>query len=742
MKRNKVVSLIIIIFVLVLPLSLLTFSFIQGPVSVQADPDPIDLAITDSNAKVNPIYARGDAYSISINEDGTYTWSSDDVYVYNGSRYVPYSYSQDGDHYTVQTGLIGAKLYRNKAVFYDENLERQSVGRETWLVFQRVSDSWVPICASLTPYFQSQDVTEDGETLSVIGTWETVKGTLSIEYRFRENLKHTVSWIPNQAGTYAIIQFWNETTYNDVELGNNTVIRRNDGDLIIGATDSLRFLFFDENETMFGVFEDQASAKDMLHKTIFAKETVNYQGITITDGIAWIFYNSSKSVVDAGEPIIIDPATQSSNNPYIDGFCREGATPAYELSDTYARIAHNNLDRAYRSFWRYTISGIDDAATITNATLEFNIYYADGTTDDVYFKTMFEDSVDWVNNGQTLLDEIKNGVICGIISPAGSTGWYTAVFDQDAFDLIEYELTDEERFQFGAMLESEEPTNSQYYYHYNEEQGSPDKPRCNITYSVNEAPINDACAADATFDVDADGWVNGTVYDENGGYLDLETVEINVTTASSEVFILRWTNDTGAFTELSDSSNVCTLNAGTSERLNVNASADKFCFYFKVNVAPIKGACSVNLTSVDSMEESDSDVYSSKFSINFYLGITINDSTHSWSSMNPGTTDQILGDDGDIDVTIDANANFNLEAKGDGALASGENTIALSKVEMHETTLGSAIDLTTSYQDIPGLTDETRGTSQAKAFKLWISIPNPQPDGSYTYTLSVKGAEH
>lgn len=258
----------------------------------------------------------------------------------------------------------------------------------------------------------------------------------------------------------------------------------------------------------------------------------------------------------------------------------------------------------------------------------------------------------------------------------------------------------------------------------------------------NVDPVNDACDSDATFDVGVDGWVNVTVTDTDGGYDKLDTVDMKVTTASSETFTLRWTESTDAFTETVDASGVCTLDATDSTRTNTDSDTDVYRFNFQINAAPLKGVCSVQVTTTDDAAATDVDTYSAEFSINFYLGITVNDGSHSWASMNPGTTDQALGDDEDIDVTIDANANFDLEAKGDGALASGGDTIALSNVEMHETTLGSAIALTTSYQDIPDLTDETRGTSQAKAFKLWISIPNPQQDGTYTYTLSVKGTEH
>jgi len=133
----------------------------------------------------------------------------------------------------------------------------------------------------------------------VTGVWKTSAGPLKITYHFKENLKHTVFWTPSNAGRYAIVQFWNETQYSDVRLSNATVIKRTD-DAIVGAADALTVLFFNETQP-FGIFEDQSSAQEYLHRVLFAGGTLNFQGISVTDAVAWIFYNSTLSNLDAGE---------------------------------------------------------------------------------------------------------------------------------------------------------------------------------------------------------------------------------------------------------------------------------------------------------------------------------------------------------------------------------------------------------------------------------------------------------
>jgi len=131
------------------------------------------------------------------------------------------------------------------------------------------------------------------------------------------------------------------------------------------------------------------------------------------------------------------------------------------------------------------------------------------------------------------------------------------------------------------------------------------------------------------------------------------------------------------------------------------------------------------------------------FGVNFYLEMTVNDATHTWTSLSPGASQQTLATpvDTNINMTVTANAAFDLQGKVSAAPTSGAYTIPLSNLVVHESLVGSAVALTTGYVDIGGLISEAAGENQAKAFMLWLTVPNPQMDGSYTYTLYVQGIQ-
>ncbi len=258
----------------------------------------------------------------------------------------------------------------------------------------------------------------------------------------------------------------------------------------------------------------------------------------------------------------------------------------------------------------------------------------------------------------------------------------------------------------------------------------------------NAVPTNDACDGDTYFDVDTYGWVKQTVTDVDG-VADLKTVDIQVTTLDSKVFTLRWTQSSNTFSEVSDPDGIVTLDVSGSQRVNIDSDTDRIEFKFKISAAAQKGFASVQATVIDDADAQDQDNYADEFSINFYLEITIIDSSHGWTSIAPGATDVLINSpgDGDIDLTITANADFSLQAKGSGALTAGGESIPLANVKVHATTLGSAIALTISYVNIPGLTSQTRGVGVSKSFKLWISVPSPNENGDFVYTLSVQGVD-
>jgi hypothetical protein len=124
------------------------------------------------------------------------------------------------------------------------------------------------------------------------------------------------------------------------------------------------------------------------------------------------------------------------------------------------------------------------------------------------------------------------------------------------------------------------------------------------------------------------------------------------------------------------------------------------------------------------------------FTTTFYSSLNVVTTTHSWT-INPGQTN-VTVTEGTINLTITANVAFKVQAKGDGNLIYGSNSILLSNVLMNKDNLAAAISLTTDYQDIPGLTNQGAGTDVAVTFVLWLSVPLGKRAGTYTYTLQCQ----
>lgn len=130
------------------------------------------------------------------------------------------------------------------------------------------------------------------------------------------------------------------------------------------------------------------------------------------------------------------------------------------------------------------------------------------------------------------------------------------------------------------------------------------------------------------------------------------------------------------------------------------------------------------------------DEYIGPEEVAFSAEILVLTESHSWT-INPGQSDIIINE-GTITINVTANQNYDIQVKGSGDLTYGSHIIPLANVKAHETTLGSAITLSTTYQDLPGLTNQPSGTDVQHTFKLWLSVSDGTRDGPYTYTLSVQ----
>ena len=138
-----------------------------------------------------------------------------------------------------------------------------------------------------------------------------------------------------------------------------------------------------------------------------------------------------------------------------------------------------------------------------------------------------------------------------------------------------------------------------------------------------------------------------------------------------------------------------------------------------------------------------------QFGVASYLGITITDTTHSWSA-GPNTNDNAVsaGGDGKVDFTILANRLWKIQASGDRADLNTSTPLrqfGLGNVTQYgSNSVGDSVSVTQSYVDVTGLTGQAAPTDEASPTNtgvyLWLDVPNGQESDTYTYVLNVQVA--
>jgi len=374
---------------------------------------------------------RGKNYEIWKNPDGSYTWRSARPWVWNGSAYAPYIIKEKQECITVKTALIATRLYKNGLEIYDPNFTRLAVKRERWLVFKWDKlGFWSLICESSALNFYGVKVERGKETLNVTATWLSIYGNLTVTYHYQPELKHFITWTPLYPGVYAIVQVWNDIGYSRMRLHNSTVTSRLKN-LILEWHEGLSIRLFNASDS-YGILEDQTSAKGFLHKVLLADSGIDYHGINILNGIAWIFYNETLSVLDINESLRLDPTTLTVSPPNDDAYvCSSYASTNYG-SSTDLRVRQFDSGSLYRSFLKFDISSIPSDAIITDAKLKLYVNYRSANDNwelhAVSDDSWDEDSITWNNQPSygSLLDSIY----------VNANGW----FSWDCTDYIESEV--------------------------------------------------------------------------------------------------------------------------------------------------------------------------------------------------------------------------------------------------------------------------------------------------------------
>ena len=263
----------------------------------------------------------------------------------------------------------------------------------------------------------------------------------------------------------------------------------------------------------------------------------------------------------------------------------------------------------WRAYISFDTSSIPDGATITGAELklwvqgdfsdtDFNVNVYDGTQ-PIWGDTLTASDWDCGTNSEGIILATANAV---------KNYWFNISIGTSYIS-----KTEKTQFELRSSREGTTPTGDEYIRFYcGDSADDVYKPKLEVSY--NAPPTNDACDSDSTFYVNSYSWSNLTVSDVNG-VANLKIVDIQVnTTGDAETFTLRWTQATNTFSEVSDSSAICTLDVSTSTRVNVDSDTDKiaFCFMFTSGTA---GLCDVKATSTDDNDLTDIDTFADEFTL-------------------------------------------------------------------------------------------------------------------------------
>lgn len=227
---------------------------------------------------------------------------------------------------------------------------------------------------------------------------------------------------------------------------------------------------------------------------------------------------------------------------------------------------------------------------------------------------------------------------------------------------------------------------------------------------------------------------------------DSATAQPTSADSATDHYTFQYDNATDSFDEVGpDAGDSHLVSANCSDPADHSATSGEYKLAFKLAKTAAYASSATWKVQMMIYDGTDAleNVTSLLFSMSFGLELTITDGSHSWSSLSPDSTENLISSpvDNDIDFTVTANAAYDVEAKGSGALASGGDTIPLSNVKVHQTTYASALSLTTDYQD-SDILNQAAGADNAQALKVWLDVPAGTPVGTYTYTLYLQGTKH
>jgi len=579
-----------------------------------------------------PGYYRGPNYSETMNPDGSITWRSEPLWIYNGSHYVPYIYEDHYEtegYYQVRAAQIGCRIYDYYCEFWDPNMSEIRVYDERWDLerWRSGPDKWDPIGAqSGSPTWR---IVEASDRLEITKAFHSWAGWLNLTYVFNGPLKHDVSFTSELADPeqLRVIQAWagivgskckDETVEADI-----TEPREFTGSLF-------EFLKADGN---LSVKENQFSAIDFLQQPVIVEP--HAQGMK-ADFIFGIWSLSPSGTLR------IDPATETFYTQACDGHItyQNGVFDNAPTTKDYLASGERWWPEGPAYFWfrayvRFDVSSIPDGATITDA--EFYLYYYDemyeggGDQGDCLVHHTEDmgatlDESDW---DLTVLHD--HGAI--IEGRELTFGWYSIDVTSSVSSTSTY-IT----YRMKSTIEDTD-TQALRWFIRSSEYDSLD-PYLTVDYITNAAPTIGEFDASAST-IYANEWfsLNCSIQDTDG-ISELK----NCTVALNGSVTLAWDNSSASFSIASDPSGYCTLDTSGCIEEEKNSTAFTLSWRILLSWGYPQGSIDVlssDTKAYDTEGSSGSGSYSGLFT--FEPDIRVMSATPSKTQAEPGESLTVTG---------------------------------------------------------------------------------------------------
>jgi hypothetical protein len=197
-------------------------------------------------------------------------------------------------------------------------------------------------------------------------------------------------------------------------------------------------------------------------------------------------------------------------------------------------------------------------------------------------------------------------------------------------------------------------------------------------------------------------------------------------------YTFKWVRDVG-FTEVGPGPDNEHLVVSGCSAGNDNLTTDNWTFRIKLGKVAEPTTWNVWAKAVETLDNQDNETFASKFTVNIYLELSLDDTALTFSGLQGET---LAASQNPTVTTVTANVDFDIQVKGAGDW-SGPGTLLLSNTKADKD--GSSpydLDISTSWQNL--WTGVGWGEEVQKNIYWFLTVPMNTTPGDYTNTMYVR----